>query len=328
MNVRKARSHCIGQDRGRASPVRGRPTSVDRTPCSAYHHLNLPDVAIVPAGTPPAFESAMSTEQKPAPTPNATQPKSEPNALASGLASGWDKFKQGKLISYPVMALILVLVTAIGVGWWITSERRKAEAQKWIKLDGLTSVNGLEEYAKENPNTMQGKVATLEIARLHLGQEGIERMSVKDTDIQAASAEEATRRAGEIRDAAVANVEKAREEFTKLVDDFKDDPVIRVECMYACAKAEAVLVGIPKPGQLEQRRGNPAKAIEWLDKVSEAAPDTEWGKSAKKLADVLRNQNTKEQVETLQSRLFELAPTLPPFNPKMPKDAAHGFPPP
>jgi hypothetical protein len=266
----------------------------------------------------------MSTEQKPAPTQNATESKTEPNALASGLTKGWEKFKQGKLISYPFMALILFIVTAIGVGWWIINERRKANALLWIQLDGLAAVNDLEEFSKlpGNANTMQAKIANLEIARLHLGPEGIEKMAVRDlpTSLDESGG------AGNVRAKAIANVEKAREEFAKLVDDFKDDPVIRVECMYACAKAEAVLVGIPKPGQIEQRRGDPAKAIEWLDRVAEAAPDTEWGKSSKKLADVLRNQNTKEQVETLQATLFELEPTLRGPSPKMPKDAIHGFP--
>ena len=96
------------------------------------------------------------------------------------------------------------------------------------------------------------------------------------------------------------------------------------------AKAEArVHVGIPKEGQLEQAAAaNLAKAIEWLDKVTEAAPETDWGKSAKKLADVLRNQNTAEQVATLQAELFDLSSTLPkfPYDPKMPKDPIHGFP--
>jgi hypothetical protein len=254
----------------------------------------------------------MSTEQKPAQTPHANEPKSEPNALATGLTRGWERFKQGKLISYPVMALILILVTAVGVGWWIITERKRGEALKWIELDNIASDSELAKFAEKFPNTMPAKVAALELARLHLGPEGIERMGVKDSDISAASDPETSQRALKIRTEAVANVEKAREEFARLVDVFKDDPVIRVQCMYACAKAEAVLVGIPKPGQLEQRRGDPAKAIEWLDRVAQEAPDIEWGKSAKSLADVLRNQNTKEQVVTLQSSLFDLSPTLPP----------------
>jgi hypothetical protein len=268
----------------------------------------------------------MSTEQQP--QPPATEPKSEPTVLALGLATGWDKFKQGQLVSYPVMALVLVLVTALGVGWWIMSERRKAESVKWSELDALSAggpptVAALEEYVKKYPNTPQAKVATLEIARLHLGLEGIEKMSIRETDLPMEGGSESARK---IRAAAVSNVEKAREEFAKLADDFKTDLAIRVECLFAGAKAEAVLVGVPKEGQVEQFRGDPAKAVELLDKVAEAAPETPWGKDAKKLADALRNQNTKDQVITLQSMMFRLTPSLPGGTfPKMPNDPAHGF---
>jgi hypothetical protein len=273
----------------------------------------------------------MSTEQKPSPV---TAPTGEPTALASGLAGGWDKFKQGKVISFPVMALILILVTAVGVGLWIRAERAKAEAAKWTELDGLSTVAALEEFAKKNPDTIQAKIANLEIARIHLGPDGIDKMLARDSDNRANPDE--ARMAREARAAGVANVEKAREEFAKLVDQFalKDDPAIHVECLFACAKAEAVLVGIPKDGQPDQlrdptkiveataRRGDPARAIEWLDRVTAAAPDTDWGKSAKSLADVLRNQNFREQVQTLQANLFDTSPALPNFRP----DKKDGFP--
>jgi tetratricopeptide (TPR) repeat protein len=270
----------------------------------------------------------MSTEKPPAPVPaTAAQPKSEGHALTAGLQSGWTQFKQGKVVSYPIMALVLVLVTAAAVGGWIWNERRRAEAAKWVELDGAVSVGDMEKYAEKYPNSIQARLANLQIARIHLGPEGIERMSVRSTDIPSASEEESARKAREIRAAAVANIEKAREEFARMVDEFKNDPVIRVECMFACAKAEAVLIGVLKEGQLEQRRGDPAKAIEWLDRVAEAAPETDWGKDSKKLADVLRNQNEKEQVVTLQARLSDVTTTLPKMDfSKMPRDAAHGFP--
>jgi hypothetical protein len=259
----------------------------------------------------------MSTEQKPATPPPAPQPKQEPNALAAGMSDAWGKFKRGQLLSYPLMALILLVVAAVGGGIWFYYERNKANSARWTAFDSKASVAELEEYAKANPNTIQARLANLEIARIHLGPEGIDRMFVKSTDFQQMQPAEAEKKARETRDAAVANVEKAREEFAKLVDDFKDDPVIKVECLYACAKAEAVLVGIPKEGQLTERRGNPAKAIEWLDKAAEAAPDTEWGKSAKKLSEALKNQNTEQQVATLQASLFDVSPSLPGM-PKMP----------
>ena len=256
----------------------------------------------------------MSTEQKPPPTHN--EPKGEPNALAQTLSSGWEKFKQGKLISYTMMGIILLVVLAIGVTWWLVSANRTANSAKWTELDGLSSSSpaALEEFAKKYPNTMQAKIAMLEIARMQLGPEGIDRLAATDP---------------KNRQAAVESILKAREAFPKLVDEFKDDPVIRVQCMLACAKAEAVLVGMPREGQLEQRLGDPAKAIEWLEKVANDAPETDWGKDARKLADTLKNQNTQQQVVTLQAMVYVM-PTLPdpkmPFDPRMPLDPTHGFP--
>lgn len=269
----------------------------------------------------------MSTEQQqqPAPaTPHATNPteaKAEPNALARALTGGWEKFKQGQLLSYPMMALLLLVVTGIGVTWWIVRERDKTRSAMWVEFDGLTSNEALDDYAKKYPNTMQAKLATLERARNQLGPEGIDRLTATDAGV---------------RNAAITNVEKAREAFAALVDEFKDDPVIKVECLLACAKAEAALVGLPKEGQLLQFRGDPKKAIEWLDKVAEAAPDTDWGKDSKKLADALRNQNTEQQVRLLQTMVYDLRPALPPkFDPKMPLPPGFeglgglgGFPPP
>ena len=252
----------------------------------------------------------MSTEQQqppatnvPHPTHAPTEPKAEPNALARALSGGWEKFKQGQLLSYPMMALLLLVVTGIGLTWWLVSARRAEQSTRWTELDGLSSTSGLEEYAKKYPNTTQAKIANLELARAQLGPDGIDKLTSGDAAA---------------RKAAVESVEKARESFTKLVDEFKDDPVLKVECMLACAKAEAVLVGMPKEGQLEQFRGDPKKAVEWLDKVAEAAPDTDWGKDAKKLADALRNQNTEQQVRTLQTSVYDISPALPKFDPKSP----------
>src|SRR5215211_145615 len=126
----------------------------------------------------------MSTEQQQPPASNAhhpthaaTEPKPEPNALARALTGGWEKFKQGKLLSYPMMALILLIVTAIGLTWWIVSARRAEQSARWTELDGLSAVDGLKTYAEKYPDTTQAKIANLEIARTRLGPDGIKRLT-------------------------------------------------------------------------------------------------------------------------------------------------------
>jgi hypothetical protein len=264
----------------------------------------------------------MSTEQKPATeqqpataaataptvTPPSNEPKAEPTALAKALTGGWDKFKQGKLLSYPMMALLLVAIVGFAVTWYILREKRKGESAKWTELESLSTISAYEEFIKKNPNSTQGKLAQLEIARTQLTMNGVELFAAPSA---------------EVRKTAVENVEKARDTFAKLADEFKNDALLKSMCLLGAAKAESSLVGMLKDGSLDQFRGDPKKAIEWLDKVSEAAPETDWGKDSKKLADTLRNQNTQEQVRLLQSSVYSIpAPSLPDL--KMPKDPIHG----
>lgn len=240
----------------------------------------------------------MSTEQQPAPPPPhhaPTEARQEPTALARWLASVWDRFKSGQLLSYPIMALLLILVAGSAFGIWLYYERKGATSAKWAEWDGLSSISELTEYAEKNSDTFQARLARLEIARRQLGEDGIALLNSPDPNT---------------RKSAIENIEKAREAFSHLVDQFSDDSVAKVECLMACAKAEAVLIGMPKEGQLEQFRGDPAKAIEWLDKLAEAAPDTPWGQNAKKLSETLKNQNTRQQVITLQASVYVM-PTLP-----------------
>ena len=91
----------------------------------------------------------MSTEQK----------DLESNALAARLSRGWEKFKQGKLISYPMMAVLLLLVAGLGLWWWISHERVKAASKVWLELEGANTVSALEEYSKTHANSKAGRVA-------------------------------------------------------------------------------------------------------------------------------------------------------------------------
>jgi hypothetical protein len=265
------------------------------------------------APTAPAPATPAATGAKPL---NQQEAKAEPNALAAALGGAWDRFKQGKLIGYSTMALLLVLTAAIGVTVWIVGERRKGDSGKWVALDGLSGVRALQEFANENPNTKQARLAALEVARTQLGPEGIERLFAQSSDFRGLPDSDAKVR--ETRTAAIKNIEAAREAFGKLADDFKTDAVLKVECLVALAKAEAALVGVPKEGKLDEFRGDPKKATELLDRLAAEAGDTPWGKDAKKLADALRNANTADQVKTLQAGLYEVKPTLPDLGPLPP----------
>lgn len=246
---------------------------------------------------------------------NAEQKDLEQNALASRLGRAWTNFKQGKLIGYKWMAVLLLLITAGGLWWYIAHERRKANSARWVALDEATTAGALEEISAANPGTIQDKLARLQLARYQLGESGIDQLGGLHPEQQKR---------------AVDNIEKARAAFKTLLEDFKDDPVFKPECLLALAKAEAALVAVPdSPGQLIKFKGDIAKVIEYLDQLHDAAaPGTPWATDSKKLADRLRGADQSEFITVMRS-VFELpGPTLPtgPFGPTGPFAPGGGAP--
>jgi hypothetical protein len=244
----------------------------------------------------------------------------EQNALASRLSRAWTNFKQGKLISYKVMAIILLAAAGLGLWWYVSSERSKGTSKMWVDFDEAFSIGKLEEIAKQGDKNPTARLAELLIARGQLGPEGIEQLS----SIQP-----------EVRQKAVESIEKAREAFGKLLDQFKDDPVFKAECLLGLAKAEAALVAVPVKQEqptgtgpialTTEFRGKVPKVVEYLDKLTEAAaPNTPWATDSKKLADALRNETSPGSAEfvRVQRSLFEFHS---PFTPT-PKGGTPGGP--
>jgi hypothetical protein len=251
----------------------------------------------------------MSTEQK----------DLEQNALASRLSRMWTNLRQGKLIGYKWMAVILLLVTALGLWWYISHERKKSTSSRWVALDEASTPAALEEITTNYPGTIQDRLARLELARNQLGEAGIDQlMSIQP----------------EQQKKAVDNIEKARTAFGTLLDEFNDDPVFKAECLLGLAKAEAALVAVPtKSDQLTEFKGSVEKVIEYLDRLSAAAaPDTPWATDSKNLADRLRGKDRDEFVRLMRD-VFELpGATLPkgptnPLGPFAPPVAPGGTPP-
>lgn len=260
----------------------------------------------------------MSTEQKPPPaqTPAVPHHKEhlETNALGQSLISGWAKFKAGQLISYKWMGIILIAVTAIGLTLYIIAERSVEGARRWAELETANSRAALEKFAEQNPNTLVGNVAQLDLARVLLGPDGIERIPTSRSEAE--------------RKTAVGNIEKSREMMTKLLEAFKDQPLLKLQCLVGIAKAEATLIGMNKEGSLDQL-GSVDKLIEWLDKIGEAADGTPWGDDAKKMSSSLKSSPTvKEELVNVQRTLYTMdrsAPGLGPLAPgKNPLDGILG----
>jgi hypothetical protein len=230
----------------------------------------------------------------------------EKNALATSLSGAWARFRQGRLIGFKWLALLLVAVTALGLWWYISSARKAENSRLWVLLDEANTREALEELVKTHPNTIQARIARLDLARYDLGTAGIDQFSSLGA---------------EARDRAAENVEKARQAFEQLAGEFKDQPVLRVQCLLGQAKAEALLIAIPAkkadatPGSpvapATEYKGSVPRLIELLDQVAaEAAPDTPWATRSKRLADALRTD--PDNFARIQRALVELpGPTLP-----------------
>jgi hypothetical protein len=242
----------------------------------------------------------------PEPPMSAEQKANEQNALASSLGGAWSNFKQGKLISYRLMAILLLVCAGIGLWWYLAAGSAKAGSQRWMDLEEASTIGKLEDVEKNNPNTVVAKAAKLLIARTQLGPDGIDLLT---------SARQ------ELRLKAVENIEKARDAFGALLEQFKDDPVIKPECLLGLAKAEMALVAVPTgPGQLTEFKGKVPKVIDYLDQLAASAPDTPWATDSKKLADALRKDDS--EFIRVQRSLFSFAPPTPklddPLHPQFP----------
>jgi hypothetical protein len=238
----------------------------------------------------------------------------ETNALGERLVRGWGQFKQGQLISYRAMAVILLVVAAVGVGIYIWAEKAKTRSLAWLDLEGVNSDTGLKEFADAHPGTTVARVAELHRARHLLGPEGIDKLPTARDEAE--------------RKKAIENVVAARDQMEKLAGELKDDSVMRVECYLGLAKAEGALVGVPKDDSPTEHRGSIDKMVEWLNKVIEAAPGTPWADEATKTVESLKTPATREKFKQLQEQLyaksnFDLAPGTAP---KSPLDGLGGLP--
>jgi hypothetical protein len=240
----------------------------------------------------------------------------ETTSLGTSLIHGWTKFKAGQLISYKWMGIILIAIAAVFVTLYILSERGVANAQRWMELENANSRAALTEFAERNPNTLAGNVAEMDLARFLLGPDGVDRIPASRDDNE--------------RKTAIENVEKARELMTKLIDPFKDQPILKAQCYAGLAKSEAAFIGLTKPGSLESL-GSMDKLIDLLDKLAEAADGTPWGDDAKKLSSQLKSGGTaKTELVEVQRKVYILASPFggdgPKFPGKSPLDSIPGLP--
>lgn len=229
----------------------------------------------------------MSTESPTTPAPADTP---SPGAAVRAV---WQKFKRGELVSYRVMAVLLIVLAGLGFFWYMSIQGQVGESKLWLDLELASTPEDLEKIVTEHPNSVPGKLAEFHLARIKLAPEGIDRLVTGDP---------------QDRQKALASIEQAKESFAKLAPELKDSPVLQAECYLGLAKAELALVGITKEGRLDTFRGDPKVAADWLDKLAALADGTPWGEDAKKIAADLRSPDIQlgQKIQAVQTDLYNI----------------------
>lgn len=229
----------------------------------------------------------MSTESPTSPPP------AEAPSPGAAVRATWQKFKRGELVSYRVMAVLLIFLAGIGFFVFMNIQHQVSDSKKWLDLELASSPEDLEKITTEYRDSVPAQLAEFHLARIRLAPEGIDRLVTGDP---------------QDRQKALASIEAAKETFSKMAPELKDSPILQAECYLGLAKAELALVGITKEGRLDAFRGDPRQAAEWLDKLAAVAEGTPWGDDAKKLAADLRSPDVQlgQKIRDTQTSLYNM----------------------
>lgn len=248
----------------------------------------------------------------------------EENTLAHGVTTLVERAKSGRLIGLRWLGLALAVILVVGVWWYAVRQSDRANSQTWSNLSDLVRRGGessLTEFANapDQKDSTAARLARLELARAHLGPEGIALLQTGDKTQ---------------RNKAVENLEKARDEFAKLAEEFQADPTLRSTSLMGTAEAELALVGVPKSDGLGSV-GSVSAAADLYRKAAQAIGEaTPVGEQAKKRADEL--EVNKEEIERVGIQLYDrpvigtTAPTFggpQPGGPKAPEGPLPSSPP-
>lgn len=202
----------------------------------------------------------------------------ERNELAAGVNTIVERAKSGQLVSPRILGIVVAAVLILGLWWYLASSGTSSASAQWKDLESVSSKAGFDDFAKAHANTVAGRIARLQLARIQLGPEGFAKLNSRSADV---------------RDKSIDSVVAAKDELVKLADEFKGDPTLRAQCLDLAAKAELALVGVPKsPGSMDFK-GSVEMAVAHYKTLAETVgKDTAAGKAASdRAADLEKNRD-------------------------------------
>ena len=209
----------------------------------------------------------------------------EKNELASHLDRFW-KGATDATGSSTIWVIVgaVVLVGVLVFAWQFYSDSSsKNRSNLWRQIEQATTVADLEAIIEANRGTSIARAAKAQVARISL-TDGLAKLC---SDTQ--------------REAAIANVEKARTLYEQIAKEAKDDLVLQRESLLSLGKAEESLVGIPKADNSAESRGSLDRAAEIYQDMVTKYGDSPQGKEA--AARVKEIKENKPQIQRFYEEL-------------------------
>jgi|SoiMethySBSTD1v2_1073268.scaffolds.fasta_scaffold830490_1 hypothetical protein len=205
---------------------------------------------------------------------------------------------------YYFVGILAVIAIVVGFYYYFSSERKHARDAILLQLTTADNAEKLKAGMEDHRGTIYGSLFKLHLARHQLRNEGLPKLGTDNSTARLQAAN---------------SVDEARKYFLELTSEFKekDDPALLQEAWIGAAEAEEALVGLPKPDNQAEFRGNVDKALEYYDKGTAILPDTDFTKRYKARADKIRAN--KEKFVADQKEIYKPTPSLfssPPTTPK------------
>src|SRR5262249_911839 len=138
----------------------------------------------------------------------------------------------------------------------------------WTAVDHSTDLDELKKIASEQKNTMPGRIARFNIARVMM-QEALGRLASTLSDERVKAAHD---------------LEEATKTYSESPQDWGFPQLLIQEALLAEAKAEETLYGVPKESDQTVMRGSLDQALRLYSELAKKYPNTMDGEAAAKRA--------------------------------------------
>ena len=190
------------------------------------------------------------------------------NYLADRMGRLMQGMKAGPQNTGSMVIWVLVALTIGTVVVWYIAGMNSNRSPLWVRFEQDSDrhdLEGLMQLANANPGTLPARAARLQRARISL-EEGLASLY------------------GIQREAAVSQVEQARQLYADLAQECTDDPILAPQALMGAAKAEEALAGIPKTDDASECLD---KALEYYRRLTKNYPNSFLAKAAQERVDSL-----------------------------------------